>query len=49
MVGFETLGQNGRAVADVGTVLAEATVLYVGYGALTAALREKVERALGGE
>ena len=49
MTGLESLGPTGRALADVGTVLAEAIVLYVGYGAVTSALSGTVRRALGGE
>jgi hypothetical protein len=49
MMGLESLGPTGRAIADVGTVLVEAIALYVGYGAVTTALAGRVRRALGGE
>jgi len=38
-----------RAVLLVGAVLGESIALYVGYGAVTAAVGESVRRALGGE
>jgi len=49
MFGIETLGGNAQAAALVGVVLVEAMVLYVGYGALTAALSPTVRKAIGGE
>ncbi|WP_449405211.1 DUF7512 family protein [Halobellus captivus] len=38
-----------QAVVLVGTVLVEAIILYVGYGALTRALEPTVRQMLGGE
>jgi hypothetical protein len=38
MFGVETLGGNAQAVVLIGVVLAEAIVLYAGYGALESVL-----------
>jgi hypothetical protein len=49
MFGIETLSGNALAAALVGLVLVEATVLYVGYGALERLVGEHVVRLLRGE
>ncbi len=49
MFGIETLSGNAQAATLVGIVLVEAMVLYVGYGALTAAVGPSVRKAIGGE
>lgn len=49
MFGIENLSGTAQAVALVGTVLVEAMVLYVGYGALTRVLGPSVERLISGE
>jgi hypothetical protein len=48
MFGVETLSQTAQASVLVGSVLAEALALYVGYGALVSAAGPHVRRALGG-
>lgn len=49
MFGLELLGGTAQAVATVGIVLAEAIVLYVGYGALTHVAGPQVRETLGGD
>ncbi|MFB6077991.1 MAG: hypothetical protein ABEJ80_03315 [Halarchaeum sp.] len=49
MLGIESLGGSAAAAATVGAVLAEAMVLYVGYGALTRIVGSHALDALGGE
>lgn len=48
MFGIETLQGSGRAVAEVGFVLAEALVLYVAYGGLSAAVGDQLIEAVQG-
>ncbi|SHL62635.1 MULTISPECIES: DUF7512 family protein [Halobacteriales] len=49
MFGIETLSSTSQAAAQIGLVLAESIVLYVGYGALTQAVGPTVLDTLGGE
>jgi hypothetical protein len=49
MIDVTSLPVAVRAAVLIGAVLAEAAVLYVGYGALTRALGPSVKRAVGGE
>ncbi|WP_449405248.1 DUF7512 family protein [Halorarum salinum] len=49
MFGLELLSGPAQATATVGIVLAEAIVLYVGYGALTQISGPTVHEWLGGE
>lgn len=49
MFGIETLGGTERAVALVGIVLAEAILLYVGYGTLERLVGPVVTRILRGD
>ena len=42
-----TLGGSGEAIATVGLILAEAIVLYVGYGALTRVVSPAARELLG--
>jgi len=48
MFGLESLSGSAQAVAIVGLVLAEAIVLYVGYGALSNTVGSAVIGAVGG-
>lgn len=48
MFGIETLGANAQAGALIGAVLAEAVVLYVGYGALESVLARRVTTLIRG-
>ncbi|MFC7095846.1 DUF7512 family protein [Halobaculum marinum] len=48
MFGLETLDGNALAAVLVGAVLAEALVLYVGYGLLESTLGERVNELVGG-
>ncbi|WP_425601201.1 DUF7512 family protein [Haloplanus halobius] len=48
MFGLESLSSSTQAVATVGLVLAEAIVLYVGYGALSNTVGPAVVDAIGG-
>jgi hypothetical protein len=48
MLGIESLSGSAQAVATVGFVLAEAIVLYVGYGALSNTVGSAVIDAVGG-
>lgn len=49
MFGIETLSGSTQAAATVGLVLAEAVLLYVGYGALSSTVASRVIEAVGGE
>ena len=49
MLGIESLTGNAQAAAIVGTVLGEAIVLYVGYGAVMAAAGSTVMDAIRGD
>ena len=49
MFGLELLGGPAQAVATVGIVLAEAVVLYVGYGALTHIVGPPIRETLEGD
>ncbi|WP_433629822.1 DUF7512 family protein [Halomicrococcus sp. NG-SE-24] len=49
MLGIESLSGNALAVATVGVVLAEAMVLYVGYGALSRVAGPQLLDAVSGE
>ncbi len=49
MLGLESLSGNAQAVATVGVVLAEAMVLYVGYGALSRVAGPEIVDAVQGE
>lgn len=49
MIDIASLPSTERALLLVGAVLAEAIALYVGYGAVTAAIGADVRRALRGE
>jgi hypothetical protein len=48
MFGIETLSGNAQAVALIGVVLAEAIVLYAGYGALESVLARRVTNLIRG-
>ncbi|UPV76923.1 hypothetical protein M0R89_20910 (plasmid) [Halorussus limi] len=48
MLGIETLDGPARAVAQVSLVLAEALVLYVVYGGLSAAVGDRITNAVRG-
>jgi hypothetical protein len=48
MLGVETFSPTAQAAVLVGSVLVEALVLYVGYGALVSAAGPHVRRAIGG-
>ncbi|WP_435359880.1 DUF7512 family protein [Haloarchaeobius sp. DFWS5] len=48
MFGIETLGGNAQAAALIAVVLAEAAVLYAGYGLLERVLGPTVTAALRG-
>lgn len=48
MFGIETLSGSAYSAAIVGLVLAEAMVLYVGYGGLTRAVGSRITDAIGG-
>jgi hypothetical protein len=49
MFAIDSLGSNTQAAALVGLVLVEAAVLYVGYGALEAAVGDYVVGLLRGD
>jgi hypothetical protein len=49
MFGIESLSGSTQAAATVGLVLAEAILLYVGYGALGRTVGPRVIEAVGGE
>lgn len=48
MFGIETFGGNAQAAALIGVVLAEAVVLYFGYGALESVLARRVTNLIRG-
>ncbi|MFC7137620.1 DUF7512 family protein [Halobaculum litoreum] len=48
MFGLESLDGNALAAALIGLVLAEAIVLYVGYGLLESALSERLSELIRG-
>jgi len=48
MFGIETLGGNLQAAVLIGLVLAEAVLLYVGYGALESVLARRVTELIRG-
>jgi len=48
MFGIETLGGNLQAAVLIGLVLAEAVILYVGYGVLESALARRVTELIRG-
>ncbi len=49
MLGLEALGATGKALSGVGIVFAEAIILYVVYGALTATISDPLQRTLQGD
>jgi len=49
MIDVASLPATAQALLLVGAVLAESIILYVGYGAITAAVGADVRRALRGE
>jgi hypothetical protein len=49
VVGVESLGGWGQAVAVIGVVLLEAVVLYVGYGALERLVGPRIIDAIRGD
>ena len=49
MFALELLGGTSQAVATVGIVLAEAIVLYIGYGALTLIVGPPIRETLEGD
>lgn len=49
MLGIGSLGTTARALATVGSVLLEALAFYLGYGALTRAVRSPVFDAIEGD
>jgi len=49
MIDVTSLPSTAQALVLVGAVLAESIALYVGYGAITAAVGESVRRILRGE
>ena len=48
MFGIETLSGSPQAAAQIGLILAESIVLYVGYGVLTKTVGPAVLDSLGG-